>query len=65
MIKKILFGLFVVPLVLILAIGVVNFISAVISGDISLSTWILDHKLLLAIGLCFIAIRYLNPWRKA
>lgn len=64
MLRKILFGIFVVPLVLVLAFGAVNFVSAILAGDVSIATWVMDHKVLLALILGFIGIRYLNPWKK-
>ena len=64
MLRKILFGIFVVPLVLVLAFGAVNFISAILAGDVSIATWVMDHKVLLTLILGFIGIRYLNPWKK-
>lgn len=64
MIRKILFGIFVVPLVLVLAFGAVNFVSAILAGDVSIATWVMDHKVLLALVLGYVAVRYINPWKK-
>jgi uncharacterized membrane protein YhdT len=48
------------PVLLLLAYIVVGFVSGVITGETDLVLWISEHKLLLAIILTWVAVRFMK-----
>lgn len=64
MIKKILFIAFGVPIALIVGFAAMNFVSAFLGGDASMIEWILQHKILLGLGLAAGVFTLMNPFKK-
>lgn len=64
MIKRILFAVFGVPIALILGFMLVNIISAILGGDMSLAEMIIEHKFLFGILAAIGMFMFLKPKRK-
>ena len=64
MLKKLLGAILIVPVVILLSLWGVNFISGVLTGEVNLVTFILDHKILIALVLAYFGFKYLNPFNK-
>lgn len=62
--RRILWSMLMVPVVLIVAFWSVNFASGVLSGEIDLTVWIVDHRMLFVFLVCYMLIRFLNPFRR-
>lgn len=62
--KRVLYALLLVPVALCVAYGGVNFVSAVIHGDMSILSWIQDHKFILAFVACYVGLQFIGPFKK-
>lgn len=64
MLKKILYVAFGVPIALIVGFAIMSFVSAFLGGDASLIEWILQHKILLGLGIAAGIYVMMNPFKK-
>lgn len=62
--KKVLFAIFMVPVILILAYWIVNFGSGILTGEVNIVTWVLDHKILLTFIVCYTILSFVGPFKK-
>lgn len=64
MLKKLLGAIILVPVVILLSLWGVNFISGVLTGEINLVTFIVSHKVIIALVLAYLGFKYLNPFNR-
>ncbi len=62
--RRILWSMIMVPIIIIVSFWGVNFASGVLSGEIDLAAWIVDHRMLFVFLACYFLIRFLNPFRQ-
>ena len=58
------FNIFRIIITFIIAAAFVNFVIAIVSGDINLATWIADNRFLVVIGVCYCLLKYVVPFKK-
>ena len=58
------FNIFRIIIAFIIAAAVVNFVIAIVSGDINLATWIADNRFLVVIGVCYCLLKFVAPFKK-
>lgn len=64
MIKKILGAVFLIPIVILLAFWVVNFVIGVLTGDIILIDFIASHRIMIGLVAAYFIYKFLNPFKK-
>ena len=64
MLKKIIMWLILVPIVLILAMWIVDLGLAMMSGEMDLVSWLQANRVLFAVIITYLIFRYANPFKK-
>lgn len=64
MLKRILGAIILVPIVLMFSFWGVNFVAGVLSGEVNLGYWIMDHKFIIGLVVAFFVFKFVNPFKK-
>lgn len=64
MLKRILGGMILIPIAILLAFWGVNFITGVLSGNVSLSAFLVDHRVLIGLIVAYFVYKWIRPGKK-
>lgn len=63
MVKRIIGVVFLVPVAILLGFWCVNFVGAVMAGDINIVSYLLQHKVAIGLILAYFVFKFLNPFK--